>query len=350
MTQALMNDWFENHFIPEACQHLNSVGLPDDSKIGLTADNCSAHTSLKVLAKGNVSVLFFHPNCTSIIQPMDMGILHALKCKYKVVFLKSVLNFLNNGKTIQEFLKYFSIKSAVWSIARSWEDVSPDTLKNAWHNLWPATIFHGEDDEDDSREFEGFWTLQTKGKIFQLLDYVKKCGEAVINEDSITEVFHCDDNTPIINQLMHGKICSMVLDPENTTSDSEESDRKVIENEKISIDKLLRWDMDEDLTDCRTRFDVVLCADCLYYDEGRQPLSSTIWKILKDNGLAVILAPTRGRTFQQFVDLVQKRFHVERLMAYDTHVWELNCRLKESKSSIYDEDLHYPQMLILRKI
>ncbi|XP_035218799.1 calmodulin-lysine N-methyltransferase-like [Stegodyphus dumicola] len=116
------------------------------------------------------------------------------------------------------------------------------------------------------------------------------------------------------------------------------------------VSRLLRWDMDEDLTDCRTRFDVVLCADCLYYDEGRQPLSSTIWKILKDNGLAVILAPTRGRTFQQFVDLVQKRFHVERLMAYDTHVWELNCRLKESKSSIYDEDLHYPQMLILRKI
>ncbi|XP_054724376.1 calmodulin-lysine N-methyltransferase-like [Uloborus diversus] len=116
------------------------------------------------------------------------------------------------------------------------------------------------------------------------------------------------------------------------------------------LSRLLRWGIDDDLTDCRTRFDVVLCADCLYYDEGRQPLSSTIWKILKDNGLAVILAPTRGRTFQQFVDLVQKKFHVERLMAYDTHVWELNCRLKDSKSSIYDEDLHYPQMLILRKV
>ncbi|XP_035229300.1 jerky protein homolog [Stegodyphus dumicola] len=163
MTQVLMNDWFENHFIPEARRHLNSVGLPDNSKIVLIVDNCSAHTSLKVLVKDNVSVLFFPPNCTSIIQPMDMGIVHALKCKYKTAFLKSMLNFLNSGKTIQEFLKFFSIKSAVWSIARSGEDVSSSTLKNAWHNLWPSTIFHGEEDEDDSGEFEGFRTSQTKG-------------------------------------------------------------------------------------------------------------------------------------------------------------------------------------------
>ncbi|KFM68863.1 Tigger transposable element-derived protein 2, partial [Stegodyphus mimosarum] len=126
------------------------------------------------------------------------------------------------------------------SIPRSQGDVLPDNLKNfAWHNLEPATIFHGEDDEDDSREFEVFRTLQTKGENFQLLDYVKKCGEAVINEDYITEVFHCDDNAPIINQLTDVKIYSMVLDPENTISDSEESDREVIENKKNSIDMLV---------------------------------------------------------------------------------------------------------------
>ncbi|KFM59158.1 Jerky protein, partial [Stegodyphus mimosarum] len=86
MTQALMNDWFENHFITEAWRHLNSVGLPDDSKIVRTVDNWSAHISLKVLVKDNVPILFFPPNCTCIIQPMDMGIVHALKCKYKVAF------------------------------------------------------------------------------------------------------------------------------------------------------------------------------------------------------------------------------------------------------------------------
>ncbi|KFM70285.1 hypothetical protein X975_01154, partial [Stegodyphus mimosarum] len=92
--------------------------------------------------------------------------------------------------------------------------------------LYACTFDLHEDDKDDSREFEGFRTSQTKGEIFQLLDYVKKCGEAVINEDDITEVLHCDDNAPIINQLTDDEICSMVLDPENATSNSEESDRE----------------------------------------------------------------------------------------------------------------------------
>ncbi|KAL1469652.1 hypothetical protein MTO96_040942 [Rhipicephalus appendiculatus] len=67
-------------------------------------------------------------------------------------------------------------------------------------------------------------------------------------------------------------------------------------------------------------------------------------------GLAVILAPSRGRTFQHFVELAQSRFYVEILMAYDTCVWELHARYQQERPDIYDANLHYPQMLILRKI
>ncbi|KFM70676.1 hypothetical protein X975_07805, partial [Stegodyphus mimosarum] len=101
------------------------------------------------------------------------------------------------------------------NITRSWKDVSPDTLKNAWHNLWPASIFHGEDDENDSHEYESFWISQTKGETSNT-DFIKKCGETVINEDDITEVFNCNDNAPIVNKLMDSEICNMVLNPENT--------------------------------------------------------------------------------------------------------------------------------------
>lgn len=113
--------------------------------------------------------------------------------------------------------------------------------------------------------------------------------------------------------------------------------------------RLLRWDVDEDMSDLRSRFDIVLSADCLYFDEGRVPLANTIWKILKGGGLAIVLAPSRGRTFQQFVDLTQEKFQFERLLVYDTHVWELHKQLQEEKSDMYDENLHYPHMLILKK-
>ncbi|GBN18305.1 hypothetical protein AVEN_152004-1 [Araneus ventricosus] len=100
MTQHLMNEWFENHFVPEARRHLSGNDFPADAKILLILDNCTAHLSPEILVKDNVSVLFFPPNCTSLIQPMDMGILRALKCQYKSEFLKEMLSFLNGGETL----------------------------------------------------------------------------------------------------------------------------------------------------------------------------------------------------------------------------------------------------------
>ncbi|MDI4567919.1 MAG: hypothetical protein E7Y34_02440, partial [Mycoplasma sp.] len=68
VTKVLMNGWFENYFIPKAWK--NSVGLRrPDVKIVLIVDNSLAHMPLKILAKDKVTVLFFPPNCTSIIQP-----------------------------------------------------------------------------------------------------------------------------------------------------------------------------------------------------------------------------------------------------------------------------------------
>ncbi|KFM72676.1 Histone-lysine N-methyltransferase SETMAR, partial [Stegodyphus mimosarum] len=166
--------------------------------------------------------------CERITSP-DKVISELSKCYFQELVPNEI------QKQVQKNIKY-----AVWSIARSWKDVSPDTLKTARHNLWPGTIFHGEDDEDDSHKFEGFRISQTKVEIFQLMDFEQKCGGVVINEDDITEVFHCDDNGSIINQLMNGEICSMVLNPENIAADSEESDRELIENEKHSIHKLVR--------------------------------------------------------------------------------------------------------------
>ncbi|GBL86281.1 Jerky [Araneus ventricosus] len=66
--------------------------------------NCTAHLSPEISVKDNVPVLFFPPNCTYLIQSMDMGILRVLKCRYKSEFLKEMLSFLNAEEKLQNFL------------------------------------------------------------------------------------------------------------------------------------------------------------------------------------------------------------------------------------------------------
>ncbi|XP_022649295.1 calmodulin-lysine N-methyltransferase-like [Varroa jacobsoni] len=112
----------------------------------------------------------------------------------------------------------------------------------------------------------------------------------------------------------------------------------------------LRWDAENDMNDLQARFDVILIADCLYFHDGRKPLVHTIWNLLKADGIAVVLAPARGDTFQDFVRLATERgFEADLLMVYDTCVWELHSRYLKEKAHLYDANLHYPQMLILRK-
>jgi len=238
MTQTLMNDWFENHFVPEARRHLSSVGFPVDAKIVLILDNCTAHLSPELLVKDNVSVLFLPPNCTSILQPMDMGILRAFKCHYKSNFLREMLGFLNGGETIQEFSKSYNLKMAVWNAAKSWDAMPTTTLKNAWHNLWPATIFSDDGDDDKENDFEGFRISNEKREIMDLLEYVKTSRLQIAEED-ILEVFHCDDEAPTVCQLTDEEIHDMVMKPGTSTvsSESEESEGEV--EDKIPIDNLL---------------------------------------------------------------------------------------------------------------
>ena len=76
-------------------------------------DNSIAHPPGDVLVEDNVRVLYMPPNCTSLLQPMDQGILLSFKCRYKSDSLTKLLNFINAGETIQDFVKKFNIKEAM---------------------------------------------------------------------------------------------------------------------------------------------------------------------------------------------------------------------------------------------
>ena len=46
-------------------------------------DNCGPHGADLVDNRAQVTILTLSPNCTSVFQPMDMGVIAALKLKYK---------------------------------------------------------------------------------------------------------------------------------------------------------------------------------------------------------------------------------------------------------------------------
>ncbi|XP_033327120.2 calmodulin-lysine N-methyltransferase [Megalopta genalis] len=96
-------------------------------------------------------------------------------------------------------------------------------------------------------------------------------------------------------------------------------------------------------------YDVILCADCLFFDEVRSDLVETIYGWLANDGMALVMAPRRGQTFERFADAATKRgFTARRIDRYDHRIWSRHLELLDH-SQEYCPDLHYPILLELTK-
>lgn len=240
ITKEIFADWYENHFLSEARNHCNSINLPNDAKILLILDNCSAHYEVKLSDEEISQIRFLPANCTSILQPMDCGVFQAFKCHYKNNFLQRMLDCINNEVSISDFVKGFTPKDALIYAARAWDSISKETLKNAWHRLLPHTLFIDDDDDvDDGVGFDGFRISREKAQILELVNYAKN-RNINLEESDITEVYDCDKDAPTINQLSDGEILSNALNMTDSSDEDEETDSEQNE-EKMSTENLISF-------------------------------------------------------------------------------------------------------------
>lgn len=82
MDSEIFVRWFKNKFVPTVKAFLDKQGL--SHRALLCVDN--AHCHPQILKEGIIEVVFFPANTTSLIQPMDQGIIATIKRKYRFEF------------------------------------------------------------------------------------------------------------------------------------------------------------------------------------------------------------------------------------------------------------------------
>ena len=99
---------------------LNNEMRLSNRHILYVCDNASSH---EVLEYSHIKFLMLPPNATSIMQPLDQGIILLAKRRYKKKLAERYLACVENNKDANSLLKALNIVQATNMIAASWRNL-----------------------------------------------------------------------------------------------------------------------------------------------------------------------------------------------------------------------------------
>lgn len=103
-------------------------------EIALLLDNCSAHPKDVSNELTNINLFFMPPNTTSLLQPLDMGIIKNWKGYYRQLINFRIIGSLDAdpSQTAAAVSKSINLLQSVNYAADAWEKISPLTISNCF--------------------------------------------------------------------------------------------------------------------------------------------------------------------------------------------------------------------------
>ena len=127
---ASKNVWMTGEIHHQIMTKLNNEMRPSNCHILYVCDNASSH---QVREYSHIKFLMLPPNATSIMQPLDQGIILSAKRRYKKKLAERYLSCVENNKDTNSLLKALDIVQATNMIAASWRETSSTIIQNCFH-------------------------------------------------------------------------------------------------------------------------------------------------------------------------------------------------------------------------
>lgn len=181
---------------------LRSLDKKVKREVILFADNCGPHVTNGLNLK-NIKLLFF-PSNTSVLQPLDQGIIHSFKSNYKKCLISFLIKEIKQ-RNLNEINKKVRAKdidvlTALTLMKLSWEDVTSKTITNCFRKAFfyftrtTITIADENQDEDEN-------------SVWKLLEEVN---QDQLPFTSLKSYLDFDDNVECFGQLSNEEIVEIV--------------------------------------------------------------------------------------------------------------------------------------------
>ena len=266
-----MQQWFTDLFLP-------FIRNQTSQRVALILDNASSHAKELYDPKSQVSVISLPPNTTSKLQPMDAGIIAALKCTYRYDLLAEVVSRFDCAAIARE---HFSgarkgtkglnegfeahILDAIEIVSKAWAGISERTIARCWahteilgteytkqlRDRWPRRVRQGRElrvgndvDVDDKDN-----PLQIADRVMSMLgelsiDKVDDLNLGHIdNVNSVQEWMGIEDD-PSVMELIEQEQCDAIRDlvekTQTVATHSEEEDEDDVDKIMPSVKDIMQ--------------------------------------------------------------------------------------------------------------
>ena len=145
---ASKNAWMTGEIHHQIMTKLNNKMRLSNRHILYVCDNASSH---QVREYSHIKFLMLPPNATSIMQPLDQGIILSAKRMYKKKLAERYLACVENNKDANPLLKALNIVQATNMIAATWRETSSTIIQNCFHKA--GFKHHAVDPASETDEF-----------------------------------------------------------------------------------------------------------------------------------------------------------------------------------------------------
>jgi len=174
-------------------------------KILLLVDNCPAHPSISDLR--SITLIFLPPNTTSVLQPMDQGIIRALKSNFRKNLVLKIIASLdaNEGTSCAKHPK-ITMLDAILTIYDAWNKITPATIFNCYKHAGfvqeSASVAADNDESDDDVPLSVWARALDKGLPIGKQELEQYSG---IDDDLVTCEDMTDENTIVQNIIINSQ-------------------------------------------------------------------------------------------------------------------------------------------------
>lgn len=207
--------WMTSEMFERWLLKLDKTFHKQNRTIILFIDNCTAHNTIPVM--NNVKVVFFPANMTSVVQPMDQGIIKNFKHFYRRLVVQNILTgtYIDKNDKIK-----IDILQAARMCNSAWSQVTQTTIANCFRK-GGFTHNNGEEQNEVSAE-----TLPAVGNWEDVLHDAGVSYEDFVN---------LDENLVVCGELTDAEILADVIGNRNDSaaSSNEEEEQPDLQRKPI---------------------------------------------------------------------------------------------------------------------